>query len=174
MGRGTRWKGTAGDHKGPPSRSPPPSPLRNDEHVSNKPTRVRARGAGKDPATLFPRQLERVPVTLSAAKGLGSWAARSFAALRMTARTPLKSAHGKPYLQLSSLRKESLPYPGLGCYDRSGVRKPPDVTASPIGHISSLHSVIEVASKTQPTYHKTGSRETQPGGTGRQETTLNR
>ena len=35
-------KGTAGDHKGPPSRSPPPSPLRNDEHVSNKPTRVSA------------------------------------------------------------------------------------------------------------------------------------
>ena len=101
MGRGTRWKGTTGDHKGPPSRSPPPSPLRNDEHVSNKPTRVRARGAGKDPATLFPRQLERVPVTLSAAKGLGSWAARSFAALRMTARAPLKSAHGKPYLRMS-------------------------------------------------------------------------
>src|SRR5437660_180140 len=40
MGRGTRWKGTAGDHKGPPSRSPPPSPLRTGEHVSNKPTRA--------------------------------------------------------------------------------------------------------------------------------------
>src|SRR6266581_5150873 len=107
MGRGTRWKGTACDHKGPPSRSPPPSPLRNDEHVSNKPTRVRARGAGKDPATLFPRQLERVPVTLSAAKGLGSWAARSFAALRMTARAPLKSAHGKPYLRMSTFTTRS-------------------------------------------------------------------
>ena len=39
MGRGTREKDTAGDHKGPPHRSPPPSPLRTDEHVSNKPTR---------------------------------------------------------------------------------------------------------------------------------------
>ena len=27
-GRGTRWKGTAGDHKGPPRAAPPPSPLR--------------------------------------------------------------------------------------------------------------------------------------------------
>ena len=35
-------KGTAGDHKGPPSRSPPPSPLRIGEHVSNKSTRVSA------------------------------------------------------------------------------------------------------------------------------------
>src|SRR5438874_10936120 len=33
-------KGTAGDHKGPPSRSPPPSPLRTDEHVSKKTTGV--------------------------------------------------------------------------------------------------------------------------------------
>ncbi len=39
LGRGTREKGTAGDHKGPPHHSPPPSPLRTDEHVSNKPTR---------------------------------------------------------------------------------------------------------------------------------------
>jgi len=45
MGRGTREKGTAGDHKGPPSRSPPPSPLRADEHVSKTPTReMGARG----------------------------------------------------------------------------------------------------------------------------------
>jgi len=35
---------------------------------------------------------ERRPVTLSAAKGLARRAQRSFAALRMTARTPLKSA----------------------------------------------------------------------------------
>jgi hypothetical protein len=51
-------------------------------------------------------------VTLSAAKGKGltRWGQRSFAeftlerseGLRMTARTPLKSAHGKPYLQMSS------------------------------------------------------------------------
>src|SRR6266536_4096037 len=33
-------RGTAGDHKGPPSLSPPPSPLRTVEHVSKKPTRV--------------------------------------------------------------------------------------------------------------------------------------
>src|SRR6266516_7500932 len=38
MGRGTRWKGTAGDHKGPPSRSPPPSPLQTDQHVSTIPS----------------------------------------------------------------------------------------------------------------------------------------
>jgi hypothetical protein len=38
MGKGTRWNGTAGDHKGPPSRSPPPSPLRTNEHGSTKPT----------------------------------------------------------------------------------------------------------------------------------------
>src|SRR5258708_4160978 len=35
MGRCTRWKGTAGDHKGPPIRSPPPSPLRTDEFPKN-------------------------------------------------------------------------------------------------------------------------------------------
>src|SRR6266568_8139528 len=40
MGRGTRWKGTAGDHKGPPSRSPPPSPLRTGEHISKRSTRA--------------------------------------------------------------------------------------------------------------------------------------
>jgi hypothetical protein len=38
MGKGTRWKGRAGDHKGPPSPSPPPSPLLTNEHVSKKPT----------------------------------------------------------------------------------------------------------------------------------------
>ncbi|OLB45551.1 MAG: hypothetical protein AUH05_03005 [Ktedonobacter sp. 13_2_20CM_53_11] len=36
-----------------------------------------------------------MPVILSAAKGLARRTKRSFAALRMTARTPLKSAHGK-------------------------------------------------------------------------------
>src|SRR5260370_3031140 len=35
MGRGTSWKGTAGDHKGPPIRSQPPSPLRTDEFPKN-------------------------------------------------------------------------------------------------------------------------------------------
>src|SRR5205814_7073813 len=50
---------------------------------------------------IFSRHLERWPVTLSAAKGLASWAARSFAELRMTTRTPLKSTHWKPYLQIS-------------------------------------------------------------------------
>jgi hypothetical protein len=33
------FEGTAGDHKGQPSRSTPPSPLRTDEHVSDKPIR---------------------------------------------------------------------------------------------------------------------------------------
>ncbi len=42
LGRGTRWEGTAGDHKGPPSHSPPPSPLRTDEDVSKKPILERA------------------------------------------------------------------------------------------------------------------------------------
>src|SRR5258708_11849057 len=53
--------------------------------------------------------LEITPVTLSpcaalrgnSAKGLARRTQRSFAALRMTARTALKSAHGKPYLQMS-------------------------------------------------------------------------
>jgi len=43
-----------------------------------------------------PRYLEIMPVTLSAAKGLVRRMQRSFASLRMTARTPLKS-----YLQMS-------------------------------------------------------------------------
>jgi len=43
----------------------------------------------------------RRPVILSAAKDLASLPKRSFAALRMTGRTPLKSAHGKHYLQMS-------------------------------------------------------------------------
>jgi hypothetical protein len=46
--------------------------------------------------------LEILPVILSAAKDLASLPQRSFGALRMTGRTPLKSAHGKPYLQMSS------------------------------------------------------------------------
>jgi len=41
------------------------------------------------------------PVTLSAAKSLARRTKRSFAALRMTARTPLQSAHGKPSLHMS-------------------------------------------------------------------------
>ena len=45
------------------------------------------------------RHLEIMPVILSAAKGLARRTKRSFAALRMTARTPLKSAHGKLSLQ---------------------------------------------------------------------------
>src|SRR5260370_13496599 len=41
-------------------------------------------------------------VTLSAAKGLARRTQRSFAALRMTGRTPLKPAHRKSYLQMST------------------------------------------------------------------------
>src|SRR6266849_9920122 len=52
------------------------------------------------------RHLERMPVTLSAAKGLARRTQRSFAALRMTARTPLKSAHGKSSLQMSGRTSE--------------------------------------------------------------------
>jgi hypothetical protein len=51
-----------------------------------------------------------MPVTLSAAKGLARRTERSFASLRacpersegMTARTQLKSSHGKSYLQMSN------------------------------------------------------------------------
>src|SRR5260370_25180955 len=50
------------------------------------------------------RHLEILPVTLSAAKGLARRTQRSFAALRMTTRTPPKSAHGKSYLQMSNER----------------------------------------------------------------------
>ena len=57
------------------------------------------------------RHLELMPVTLSpfaslrvnSAKGLARWVKRSFAALRMTARTPLTSAHGKSSLQTPEL-----------------------------------------------------------------------
>src|SRR6266849_3492376 len=42
-----------------------------------------------------------MPVTHSEAKGLARGTKRSFASLRMTARTPLKSAHGKHYLPMS-------------------------------------------------------------------------
>ncbi|OLB58996.1 MAG: hypothetical protein AUI01_00160 [Ktedonobacter sp. 13_2_20CM_2_56_8] len=40
-------------------------------------------------------------VILSAAKDLARGTQRSFAALRMTVRTALKSAHGESYLQMS-------------------------------------------------------------------------
>jgi hypothetical protein len=53
--------------------------------------------------------VERKPVTLNAAKGLARRTTSSFAALRvcperseeMRAWTPLKSSHGKSYLQTS-------------------------------------------------------------------------
>ena len=48
------------------------------------------------------RHLEILPVILSAAKDLCGSLARSFAALRMTGRTPLKAAHEKSYLQMST------------------------------------------------------------------------
>src|SRR5437016_9083486 len=47
------------------------------------------------------RHLEIMPVTLSAAKGLARGTERSFAPLRMTARTPLRTIHGQSYLQTS-------------------------------------------------------------------------
>src|SRR5260370_11835652 len=47
-----------------------------------------------------------MPVTLSEAKGLSRRAQRSFASLRMTARTPLQSAFGKPSLQTSAERSD--------------------------------------------------------------------
>src|SRR6266487_4192474 len=50
------------------------------------------------------RHLEIMHVILSAAKDLGVRLARSFAALRMTCRTPLKAAHEKSYLQMSRER----------------------------------------------------------------------
>src|SRR5689334_18327559 len=52
--------------------------------------------------------LERRPVTLSAAKGLARRTHRSCAALRMTARTLLKSSHGKSSLQTSVIDEERL------------------------------------------------------------------
>ncbi len=52
-GRGHEGKGTAGDHKGPPSRSPPPSPLRTDERVSKKTTRERRKVALADTGKIF-------------------------------------------------------------------------------------------------------------------------
>src|SRR5947209_19410410 len=48
------------------------------------------------------RHLERMRVILSAAKDLARRTHRSFAALRMTRRTALTSAHGKAYLQISA------------------------------------------------------------------------
>ncbi len=43
----------------------------------------------------IPDMGRRMPVTLPCSEGSGSRAARSFAALRMTTRTPLKSTHRK-------------------------------------------------------------------------------
>src|SRR5258708_16591622 len=50
---------------------------------------------------IFYMSMGITPVILSAAKDLCARRGRSFAALRMTARTALKSAHGKPSLQTS-------------------------------------------------------------------------
>src|SRR2546429_9159479 len=49
------------------------------------------------------RHLAIRPVILSAAKDLCGRLARSFAALRMTARVPLEAAHGKSSLQMSTI-----------------------------------------------------------------------
>ena len=54
------------------------------------------------------RYLEIRHVILSAAKDLGGRLARSFAALRMTCRTPHEAAHGKSSLQISRPRGGSL------------------------------------------------------------------
>ena len=62
-------------------------PIPNDKHLLKK----------KQVVYLNDRHLERMPVILSAAKDLVSLPERSFAALRMTGRTSLKSAHGKSY-----------------------------------------------------------------------------
>src|SRR6266705_6236223 len=63
----------------------------------------------QSPNTLPPhRHLERMPVILSEAKDLGIRRARSFASLRMTGRTSLKSAHGKSSLQMSITSVELL------------------------------------------------------------------
>jgi hypothetical protein len=48
------------------------------------------------------RHLEIMRVILSIAKDLARLLQRSFAMLRMTGRTPLKPAHGKPSLQVYS------------------------------------------------------------------------
>jgi len=50
---------------------------------------------------ILARHLEIRPVILSAAKDLARRTQRSFAALRMTGQTPLKSVHGRPSLQMS-------------------------------------------------------------------------
>ena len=52
--------------------------------------------------------MEIVPVILSAAKDLHVAQERSFAALRMTGRTPLKCSHGKSYLQTSGSLLQNL------------------------------------------------------------------
>src|ERR1700676_3196603 len=69
---------------------------------------TRAEQAAGIALTLYPprpqiRHVEIVAVILSAAKNLARRTPRSFAALRMTARTLLKSAHGKLYLQMSGV-----------------------------------------------------------------------
>src|SRR2546421_10658517 len=53
------------------------------------------------------RHLERRPVILSAAKDLASLPQRSFAALKMTVRTFLTSAHGRHSLQMSAVLHET-------------------------------------------------------------------
>src|SRR5258708_35765986 len=63
----------------------------------------------KRPA-LLTRHLEILAVTLSAAKGLARWTQRSFAALRMTASTALKSAHGQSSLQRSALLRNTIAF----------------------------------------------------------------
>src|SRR5260221_2314476 len=50
---------------------------------------------------IFYLSMEITPVILSTAKDLCARRARSFAALRMTARTPLTFSHEKSYLQMS-------------------------------------------------------------------------
>src|SRR6266852_3678048 len=74
------------------------------------------------------RHLERMPVTLSAAKGLARRTQRSFAALRMTARTPLKPAHGKSYLQMSCFRMQVLTV-GFGLWHITSSERDPQCEA---------------------------------------------
>jgi putative Mn2+ efflux pump MntP len=64
------------------------------------------------------RHLEIMPVTLSAAKGLARRMQRSFAALRMTARTPLKSAQVfSPNVCKSGAHDKSGVYRSVECGD---------------------------------------------------------
>ena len=70
------------------------------------------------------RYLERMPVILSAAKDLARRAQGSFAALRMTGRTPLKPAHGKSSLHMSvrALRHLSFDNASSLCYPLHGIK----------------------------------------------------